>query len=182
MPPSAPHDDVPAALTRLAETLPTLDPAATAHIVLTLWEGVGLARACGVIAATQEPADPPGRWTRRRRNAETVEYLLAQQLTRTAAAKNHQLQLYTPHPHPRTGHPDTAITAVLAFTDTAGPAAQDAAAAADTWDDRRSLSACTTLTTELAACWRGQRPAYQLRLDPPAPPWWTGTTPGPEPR
>ncbi|MDT8913723.1 hypothetical protein [Amycolatopsis sp. PS_44_ISF1] len=95
---SAPDDDTPAALTLLTETLPALDPAATVRIVLTLWQGVGLARACGITAAARRPLVTPGCWTRRRRNAEAVEYLLAQQPTRTAAAKDRTLQLHNPQP------------------------------------------------------------------------------------
>ncbi|MDT8913726.1 hypothetical protein [Amycolatopsis sp. PS_44_ISF1] len=177
-----PDNDVPAALTRLAASLPALDPAATTPVVLALWEGTGLAHACGAIAAAAD--ETQDRWSRRSRNAEAVEHLLARHLTHTTAAAGQNLRLDilpAPAARPGPGDADAAVTAVLAFAGTAGPAAQAAAAAATVWDDRRSLSAWITLTTELAACWRGERPFYRLRPDTPAPPWWAATPPGPAP-
>lgn len=152
-----------------------LDSAQTVRVVLTVWDGVGLARACGLMAAASDTARAPRGWRRRQANAQTCEYLIARQLNCTAAAAGRGLRLSVLVPAGEVPGPrqaETAAAAVIGFAEAAGPAVLAAAADARVWDDRRGLSACSTLAAELAACWRGERPSYQLIIEEPAPPWW----------
>ncbi|MFK0249596.1 hypothetical protein ACIQUM_33270 [Amycolatopsis azurea] len=118
----------------------------------------------------------PAEWDSRQRNAETVEYLLARELTRTAAATGLSLSLQstTPTTDARgTTWAAMLVQAVLDFTHAAEPLARTTAETAADWDDQRSFAACVSLFSELAACWRGERPAYQLRnTDTRSSPCW----------
>ncbi|OXM50342.1 hypothetical protein CFP71_28340 [Amycolatopsis thailandensis] len=160
------------ALTRLMTSLADISPSAPLPVLRAAWDGLGLARACGLAAATAVPAE----WDSRQRNAETVEYLLARELTRTDAANSLTLVL---QPATRlsetrgTVWAATMIQSILDFTRTAETVAGATADAATEWDDQRSFRACASLFDELGACWRGERPSYQLRITgTSASPWW----------
>ncbi|WP_093976570.1 hypothetical protein [Amycolatopsis alba] len=165
-------DELPSALARLTTSLPGLSPSVPQLVLHALWDGLGLARACGLAAARTAPAE----WNSRQRNAETVEYLLARELARTAAATSRPLshRSTTAATEARgTTWAAIVVQAILDFAHTAEPLARTTAETAATWDDQRSFAACVSLFSELAACWRGERPAYQLRYtDTRTSPWW----------
>ncbi|WP_143254660.1 hypothetical protein [Amycolatopsis azurea] len=164
-------DDMPSALTRLSISLPGVTP--SPHPILdALWDGLGLARACGLAAASADPSE----WVSRQRNADTIEYLLARELIRTNAACDQSLTLRpvtSPGEARSTAWAATVIQTILDFTNTAQPMAHATADTATHHDDQHHFRTSANLLGELGACWRGERPAYQLHTtDRTSSPWW----------
>ncbi|MFE5565922.1 hypothetical protein ACFQ68_13130 [Amycolatopsis japonica] len=157
-----------AALEALTGRLEHLEPGDTAAVLGALWDGLALARACGLEAATVLPV-----WKTRHANAQSVEYDLAAQLAGAPSLPVERLPL--PARAAVEADQDTGIAAMATikmFIPTAITLARAGGARAEDWHDRRGLLGSVAFLRSLGECWEGFHLSYTLQLPRIVPPWW----------
>ncbi|WP_158893371.1 hypothetical protein [Amycolatopsis anabasis] len=135
-------------------------PEDVAGVLAAVRNGLIAARRCGLAAAGE------ARWTSRHRNAEAVEFAMAQQLVRAPTLATQEIVLADPPDvteHLRGPAADAAVEAITGFSRSAEQALRTAADHTQEWADRRVCRHCTALARELREAWGGQHPSYQLR-------------------
>jgi len=160
------------ALNTLTGTLGRVDPGDTRAALGALRDGLALARACGLHAATVLPL-----WKARHGNAQACEYDIAAQLTRAPSLPDERLPLIASVT--ATADEDAGVAAVAeiqAFTPAAITLAHAGGAHAQDWPDRTCLLGSIAYLRSLGECWQGRHPSYALRLPHPVPPWWPSRT------
>ncbi|WP_158894456.1 hypothetical protein [Amycolatopsis anabasis] len=133
------------------------EPEDVAGVLTAVRDGLIAARRCGLVVATDR------RWRSRQRNAEAVEYTLAEQLVRAPALFRHEIVLADPPDVTErlSGRAaDTAVHTISAFSRAAEQALRAAAEHAPAWGDRSVCRHCTALAREFREAWNGEHPTY----------------------
>lgn len=156
------------ALNTQTGALEHLDPRETPAVLGALWDGLVLARECGLYAATVLPL-----WKSRQGNAQACEFDIAKQLTRAPSLPVERRPLIARVA--AVADEDAGIAAVAeikAFIPAAVTLAHAGGAHAQDWPDRTCLLGSIAYLRSLGECWEGRHPSYALRLPHPVPPWW----------
>lgn len=169
----APWNEAADPLKRLTAATTYLATAADVEtVLLASWDGLGAARACGLLAAQTAPV-----WAARGGNAARVEFDWAARLVSTlvvgirrtvlpASAADVDTAALTP------GWAVSTVAAIDHFAEVAASAMWTAGGEAEDWPSIRGLRCSVVLARSLAGCWRGENPFYALDVPDPVPRWW----------
>jgi hypothetical protein len=157
-----------ATLAALTDRLGQADPGDTAGVLGLVWDGLALARMCGLEAASAAPV-----WKARQGNAQACEYDTAAQLASAPSLPSDRLQLVMQVSATLDEADATAVvTAIEGFTTAAISVLREAGTQAGAWPDQRGLLGSIAYLRSLGESWSGRHSSYTLQLPARIPPWW----------